>query len=161
MNSLHHPRGQSLLEVILAATLISAGLVAALALATNSQRSADFSKNNNTAGNFNYQVVDWLREIRDSEGWGSFSYYLQADTAGSQLTYCLNSALPTAVSGFADLTAGSSCDSASIPNTIFSREVTLNLSLLDSGLLTGTVSTSWVDRTTHSNKLEFEMTKWQ
>lgn len=156
-----HPAGQSILEVVLAATLIAVGLVAALSLATNSQRTADFSKSNNLATNYNYQVVDWLRETRAREGWSNFAYYLDADTGGNTLTYCLNGALPNSSAAFEALSGGSSCNSGgTIPNTLFSRQVSLDLSQVGSGRITGTVTTYWTDRTQHSNNLEFELTEW-
>lgn len=155
------PTGQSILEVVLAATLIAVGLVAALSLATNSQKSADFSKSNNLATNYNYQAVDWLRDVRTREGWDNMIYYLSADSGGSSLTYCLNSSLPTDTAGFAALPADSNCSTGgTIPGTSFARQVSFDLSQLPSGKISGTVTTFWQEKVERENNLEFELTKW-
>jgi len=150
--------GASILEIIIATTIIAVGLVAALSLATNSQKSSDYSRDNNLATNYSYQVVDWLRDIKTTLGWTNLVYYIQADAGGnSSITYCLNSTLPTDETSFEALTTGSDCTSSTIPNTVFSRELTLDIS---SDSLSGTVTTYWQEKVQRSNTIELELTKW-
>lgn len=152
------PRGQTILEIVIATTLIVVGLIAALSLANNSQKTTNFSKNNSLATNYSYQVVDWLRNLRASLGWATFAYYLGEDSGGNSLTYCLSSSLPETEVGFAALEGSGSCNpDTHLGDTIFSRQVVLDLSDLSSGLVRGQVTTSWQENTLHHHQLDFEI----
>lgn len=153
------PQGQSLLEVVLATTLIAIGIVAALSLANTSQKSTNYSKSLNLATNYSYEVADWLRSTRSLLGWDNFTYYLSQDSAGTGVTYCLNSTLPDE-SSFPDLESGPCPEGSYLDSTIYSRSVTLDLSNLASDSLSAEITTSWQENTTRSNTLEIKLNKW-
>lgn len=152
--------GQSILEVVLATTLIAVGLIAALALGNSSQKSASFSRNVNLATNYSYQVADWARNMRTYLGWSNFTYIIQEDNLTS-VTYCLNSTLPSSDLEFQALTSASCAEGDTLSGTIFSRELILDLTNLATGTIDAKVTTSWLENTVHTNNLEFELTQWQ
>jgi hypothetical protein len=152
--------GQSILEVVLATTLIAVGLIAALSLGNSSQKSASFSRNVNVAGNYSYQVTDWVRNLRTLLGWQNLVYLLQEDDP-TNVTYCLNDSLPSTEAEFQALGSGSCPELSTIPDTIFSREISFDLTDVADGKITGSVVTSWQEEELRTNNLSFELTAWQ
>lgn len=154
------PTGQSILEVVLATSLIAVGLIAALALGNSSQKSASFSRNVNVAGNYSYQVADWARTLRTYLGWGNFTYLISED-GSENVTYCLNGTLPTTDLEFQALTPGACDEDSFLTGTeIYQREVNFDLTNLASGAITATVTTSWQEEELRTNELTFELTEW-
>lgn len=153
-------KGTGVLEIIITSALIAIGLVGILSLATRSQKTTDFSRDNNLATNYSYQVADWLRDLRTTLGWDTFTYYLTEDSA-NPVVYCLNSTLPTEELTFAALVNGSCLPSSVIQDTVFSREVSIDLSNLASDYLTGTITTTWEGNKTYTNILEVRLSKWE
>jgi len=153
-------RGSSVLEITIAAALISIGLVGIISLATRSQRSTDFSKNNNLATNYSYQAIDWIRDLRNTLGYDTLIYYLTED-GSNPVIYCLNTNLPTTEANLKALTNSSCAISDHIPNTLFSREISIDLSNLASNYITAIATTQWEGNKTYTNTLEVKLTKWQ
>ncbi len=152
--------GSTIIEVLLAATLISTAILASLALSSSSQKQTDFSRDFNTATVYNNQALDWLRSIRTQTGWRSFTNELDLDTSGNSVTYCLSS-LPAAAS-FAGLTSNP-CDendpADKIAGTSFMREVTLTFSGSPPDTVSAVISTFW-DLRAHYATAETTLTEW-
>ena len=154
-------RGDSILEIIIASALIVIGLVSILSLATRSQKTSDFSRDNNHATNYSYEANDWLRDMRNILGFDTLAYYLSEDSLANDTTYCLNSTLPTTEIDFEALDYGECASGDTITDSVFYREISLDLSTLASDYITGIITTSWEGNTTHTNILEIKLTKWQ
>lgn len=151
-------RGSSIIEVLIAATLISISIIAALSLSSFSQKQTDFSRDLNKATFYNTQSIDWLRNMRTMLGWGSFVNELDLDTAGSTLLYCLNS-LPTTVAQYAALTPSAGCDTAYITGTPFQREMKFTLVGSPVTSVSVSVTTYWQLRA-RSTTTETTLTEW-
>ncbi len=89
--------GQTLVEVTFATAVISLVLVALLSTVIQSLRNARVSLEQTKSTQYAQEVVEWLRSVRDREGWGQF--YGNLASVGADLTYCL----PTIASSSADL----------------------------------------------------------
>lgn len=129
--------GQSLIEVTFATAVISLVLVALLSTVIQSLRNARVSLEQTKSTQYAQEVVEWLRSLRDREGWGVLYGNLVA--VGPDLTYCL----PTIATTSADLAAleqGDCADDEVIPDTQYSRQV--RLELLTTEQLKATVSVS-------------------
>lgn len=116
--------GQSLIEVTFATAVISLVLVALLAAVIQSLRNARVSLEQTKSTQHAQEVVEWLRSLRDREGWGVL--YGNLATVGTDLTYCL----PTVATTSADLVAleqGACDDEEVIPDTQYSRQVQIQL----------------------------------
>src|SRR5690242_14672897 len=101
-----HKQGQSIVEVVIATTLISIGIIAALSLSNYSAKQNTYSKALNDATTLNNQAADWLRSQKTQVGWATLVDKLETDSAGARSTYCLSS-LPAAPETFLDLDPGS------------------------------------------------------
>lgn len=152
--------GQSIVEVVIATTLISIGIVAALSLANYSARQNTYAKLVNEATSYNNQAADWLRAERVRLGWGEFTAKLTSDSAGSAVAYCLVS-LSLASVDFTSLAPGNCNPTDYIVGTIFVRELIVDLDSLGDGQLTATVTTSWQDKTIHRIPLVTELSQWK
>lgn len=152
--------GQSIVEVVIATTLISIGVVAALSLANYSTKQNIYSKSLNQATSYNSQVADWLRSQKTKIGWAAFIEKLQADSGGGTSTYCLAS-IPSGASDFTTLAAGNCDPTDYISNTLFIRELTVDISDVSAGLVRASVVTSWVEKTTRTATLTMELSQWQ
>lgn len=152
-------RGQSIVETVIAAALISIALIAALSLSTRSERQTSYARNSAEATKYASQAGDWFRTQRNSLGWATLVAKAQAESVNNLAVYCLNS-IPN---NFDDLSlATGECDSlAYIPNTYFTRAVVVDTSLAATGILKVTVSVSWQEKSIRQTTLELELTSWQ
>lgn len=151
--------GQSIIEVLIATAVVAVLLVSLLILGTNSLKATTYARNLNQATAYSNQVGDWLRNMKESVGWGIFSTTILEDTATSTVTYCL-STLPADATEFRAL-ANQPCTSTdTIPQTIFTRNVILNVDLIN-GTITATINTTWEANTTRNATIYVTLTQWK
>lgn len=151
--------GQSIIEVVIAATLISIGMVAALSLSNYSTRQNTYAKYINQTTSYNNQAGDWLRSEKARLGWNQFAAKLTGD-GGPLVTYCLPNADLTGVD-FLTLNAGNCGAADLIPNTFMTRSLSFDLGNIGNGKINLTVTTSWTDKTTHNLSLTMEISQWK
>lgn len=151
---------QSLVETVIAAGLIAIGIVAAMALSTRSESQTSYAKQLAEANRYAIQAQDFFRTTRTYNGWNAIASKISSDATSNITTYCL----PT-VSGdpttFFTLTPASCTSIDVIPTTRFTRQITIDSSRYDQGILSLTISVSWPDKTTRTTILEMELTRWQ
>jgi Tfp pilus assembly protein PilV len=152
--------GQSIVEVVIATTLISIGIIAALSLSNFSTKQNTYSKALNDATSYNNQVADWLRAQKTQLGWAAFTDKLTTDAGGGVATYCLMS-LPSGADDFTALTAAPCNPTDFIDGTAYTRELQLDINNLADGRIPTTVITSWEEKVTRSATLNMELTQWQ
>lgn len=154
-------RGTSIIEVVIAAALISISVIAALSLANHSQKQNTYARDLAEASKYIAEGADWLRTERDELGWATMAAKVEEDDAVGDTSYCLNS-LPTSQeqTDFTNLTP-SSCDPTDfIPGTIFQRQVVIDPPAAGSGILKATIVVTWSDNIAREATLEMELTQW-
>lgn len=120
-------KGQTILETTLAAALISVAIVAALALSTNTEKEASYSRDLNVATRYNYQAIDWIKQVKAEIGWSTLLAKIESDGSGS--LYCLNT-IPASPDDFVtiDKTTKDDCSSTFVDDkNRFYRTVTIVL----------------------------------
>lgn len=149
----------TILETVIAATLISVAIVASLRLSTNSQKETSYARNLSLATKYNYQSVDWLKNVRNELGWANFAGQIEAE--GGSVLYCLNY-LPDDPADFTGLTASSkeACSGSILtsPEGSFYRTVTLTLDNPNSVQIFAV--TYWPGSVEHSVTAETSLTNY-
>lgn len=113
-------RGQSLIEVAFATAVVSIVLVGLLSSVIQSMSNSRIALEQTRSTQYAQEVIEWLRQRRDVEGWGEFATNFSA--VGVDLLYCL----PTLPASTAALVAGGTglCDETGvIPETEYVREL--------------------------------------
>lgn len=139
-------KGTSIIEIVIAASLISMAVIAALSLANQSQKQNSYAKNLSEATKYATQGADWIRNEKNTLGWSTINTL-------SDGTYCLND-FPL------DMTAiqSGSCDSAShVDSTIFTREIEMVKSV---DTINITVIVSWIEQVKRQATIELELSSW-
>lgn len=116
----HSQKGQSLIEVAFATAVVSIVLVALLSSVIQAMSNSRVALEQTKTTQYQQEVVEWLHQQRDVEGWGVFASEFAA--VGNDLTYCL----PSVPEDFAALTNSESgpCDNEEvIPETLFQRSL--------------------------------------
>ncbi|HSW90063.1 MAG TPA: type II secretion system protein [Patescibacteria group bacterium] len=132
--------GQTLIEILIAITLIVFVLTSLASGLSLGVRNSRFSANASTAKDRITEAQEWVRSVENQAGWESFYQMVSADNP--PVTYCLTS-LPTSVQEF-DALIGSNClPSETIPNTVFSRAMTLTV--VSPTAIDSLVTISWID----------------
>lgn len=139
-------RGTSIIEVVIAATLISVAIVAALSLTNQSQKQNTYAKGLAEATKYATQAADWIRSERDRLGYATL--YTVDDGV-----YCLNS-LP---SDYTVMETGSCSDNSFIASTVFQREVSLTKT---ADTINAVVTITWMESVERQAKIEMELTSW-
>jgi len=139
-------KGTSIIEIVIATTLISVAIISALSLTNQSQKQNTYAKGLAEATKYATQASDWIRSQRDELGYATLY-----SIAGG--IYCLNS-LP---SDYTLIETGACNDNSFISNTIFQREVTLTKNL-DS--INALIIVTWMDSIERQSKIEMELTSW-
>ena len=155
---MRYRNGSTIIEVLIAATLISTAILAALSLGSSNQKQTDFSRYLNQATIYNNQALDWFRNLRTKMGWESFINELDLDTDTGTVSYCLNT-LPEDTAGFAALSANLCGETEVIGATVFQREVTLTFSGAPVDTASVIMTTSWQGKA-HQITTEGTLTKW-
>lgn len=134
--------GQSLIELLVALTLMMLLVVAVVGLATVSVKTSYFAKKETAAKRYAEELVEWLREQKKSD-WTSFLF--DKSTTEGQV-YCFNT------SPIASWPSVGVCSNATLDG-MYKREVTLSRSLDNSSVVV-TVVVSWEDSSgLHETKL--------
>lgn len=117
-------KGVTLLEVMFATAAVSLVLVAVLSTIIRSLQNSRSSLEQAKATQYSREVLEWLRQERDSNGWIVFAENMPE--SGTSQIYCL-SAVPN---GLPALTSqqGNCEENQKIANTIYTRELTLSRS---------------------------------
>lgn len=154
-------QGTSIIEVVIAAALISISVIAALSLSNHSQKQTTYSKDLAEASKYLSEGADWLRAERSELGWATVAAKVESDNSSGQTTYCLNT-LPGAdtLTDFTDLIPSVCNPGTVISGTIFQREIIVNPPDLISGILKATLVVSWVEKDEHRASLDVELTQW-
>lgn len=151
--------GSTIIEVLVAATLIATAILAGLSLSSTTQKQTDSSRYTNQATIYNNQAIDWMRNMRNVMGWANFANELSLDAGGSPVTYCLNT-LPSTSSGFAALTSGSCGESDVIGTTVgYQREAVITLSGSPPSMASVLIHTYWSAKA-HKITTEAGLTEW-
>lgn len=140
-------RGASILEIIIAAAMISMAVIAALSLTSKSQSQNNYARRSTEATRYANQVADWLRGERDNLGFTELS---ESITAG---TYCLVS-LPTDITS---LPGAGDCGSTQLIDNVFKRSLVLSKT---ADTITAQVEINWEDATTRTTIIDLELKKW-
>ena len=151
-------KGQTILEVVIAAALISVAIIAALSLSNTTAKETTYSRDFNRATQYNTEAVDWIRSMRDSLGWPSLVDTLTSDSPLS-VVYCLDS-LVTTTAEFIALSNASCGAGEYITGTIFIREITIDLASAATGEVGVSVTTSWTGNLPHSVSTETKINRW-
>lgn len=125
--------GQSLIELLVALTLIMVVIVAVVGLAAISIKTSYFAKRETTAKRYAEEAMEWLREQKKND-WAIF-LFTKSTTAGQ--TYCFNSSPVTS------WPLAGACSNANLDG-IYKREATL-LRSSDNKNVSVTVVVSWAD----------------
>lgn len=152
--------GQSILEVVIATTLISMGVIAALSLTNQSQKSSNFAKTLDAATAYNNQVADFLRNQKNQLGYATLTEKFVLDSSAGVATYCFAS-LPADSAAFLAINPGICSDTDLILGTIFKRDVSVDLSNSNSGIIPINITTSWYDSGARRAELNMEISKWK
>ncbi len=153
-------QGQSILEVVIATTLISMGVIAALSLTNQSQKSSNYSKTLDAANSYNNQAADYLRNQKNQLGFATLAEKFSEDSSGGVATYCLAS-LPADTASFLALAPGICDEAAVIQGTAFQRTLTITTSQVGQGTLPLTLTTTWSDTAVRTATLNLELTQWK
>lgn len=153
--------GQSILEVVIATTLISMGVIAALSLTNQSQKTSTFAKQLNEATAYNNQLADYLRTAKSTHGFTTLSTIFTEDSQGGIVTYCFP-ALTDTLANFLTINPGSCSPTDYIQGTAFVRQMVVDTSnIATTGIIPITITTSWEDKSTRNAVLNMELTKWK
>jgi Tfp pilus assembly protein PilV len=139
-------RGTSIIEIVIAAALISIAVIAALSLMNQSQKQNTYARDLAIATKYASQGADWIRNERNRVGWATL---YDVDDG----TYCLNT-LPT---DFSSMEVGSCSDTSFIESTIFQREVII---VKDSDSINITIAITWLEQVERQTSIEMELTSW-
>lgn len=151
--------GQSIIEVVIATTLISIGVIAALSLTNQSQKSSNYAKLLDLANSYNNQLADYLRNQKAKVGWGNMVEKIDADASSGYAYYCFNTLSEN--EDFLEKTAGSCPEDSYLDGTLFSREVEFDARTLATGILPTIITTSWEDKATRTATLNLELSQWK
>lgn len=137
-------RGTSILEVVIAAAMISFAVIASLSLTSKSQSQSDYARRTASASKYGSELADWIRGQRDSYGF--------AELASITGTYCITTlpADPTELR-----TTPSTC--SSLIENVYTRTITLTS---DADSISAEIIVSWEDQSTRSQTINLELTKW-
>ena len=141
-------RGTSIIEILIATTMISVAVIAALSLMNRSQSQNIYARDLSEATRYNTQAADWIRTQRDTLGFATIYAYAEDAT-----DYCLNS-FP---SDFTYIVA-ESCGTEYITGTVYQRKITM--SKPDVNTLKFIIIVSWQEKTTRQATIEMELNKW-
>lgn len=157
-------RGTSIIEIVVAAALISVAIISALSLANHSQKENKYARDLAEATKYATQGADWMRTQRDVIGWATIRAKVLEDDVSNIATYCLNilPAISTTTTDidFSDLTPGDCTPLDYISSTSFTRQMMVDTSSEASGILKITVSVTWQEQTPRQATVNMELTQW-
>lgn len=146
-------RGTSIIEIVIAAGLISVAVIAAMSLTNQSQKQNNSARGVAEATKYNTQASDWLRAERDTLGWATI-----AAKTPSTTSYCLN-IIPANFNDLPNTTYP--CPASSyISGTQYKRYITLDPTNKATGVIKFTITVTWEEKTTRTVTTEMELNSW-
>lgn len=139
-------RGTSIIEIVIAAALISIAIIAALSLANHSQKQNTYARGLAEATKYTTQASDWIRTQKNTLGWATIN------TLGAG-SYCLNE-FPT---DFTAISPGD-CGSLYIPTTMFQRKIFISKD--NPSLIKIIIEVSWQENGPRQATIEMELAQW-
>jgi type II secretory pathway pseudopilin PulG len=112
--------GQSLIEVAFATAVVSVVLVGLLSSVIQSMSNSRIALEQTKSTQYAQEVIEWLRQRRDVEGWGVFA--TNFSVVGEDLLYCLPD-LPADTAALVGAGTGQCDDEGVIPETAYVREL--------------------------------------
>jgi type II secretory pathway pseudopilin PulG len=155
-----HLSGQSILEVVIATTLISMGVIAALSLTNQSQKTSNYAKTLDSANLYNNQAADYFRNQKTTLGYATLAEKFLAESSGGVATYCLPT-LPSDTDNLLNLNPGACDELELIPSTQFHRSLSVDTTSLNTGIIPLTITTSWQDGGDRQATLNLELSQWK
>lgn len=137
----HSNSGQTLIEVIVAVSLIVLVLVTLVSGVALSVRNGRQAKSQAQAKEFVREGTEWIRSLRDSEGWETLIAAIDAGGGAAGQTYCLPT-LPLSIDQFSALSPSAVANCPIIAGTEFTRSIQLVVNG-PSNRLDATVRTTW------------------
>jgi Tfp pilus assembly protein PilW len=113
-------QGVTLLEVMFATAAVSLVLVAVLSTIIRSLQNSRSSLEQAKSTQYSREVLEWLRQERDSNGWVAFAENMPEN--GTFQVYCL-SEIPNGLPALNEKQG--TCENENIANTIYTRELTI------------------------------------
>ena len=157
-SNLHLLSGQTILEILVAAAIITTLFVGLLSLNTNSMKGSTYTKELNQANEYASQLADWLKNQKNTLGWTTLFDLLNEDTNNDYVTYCFNN-LPTSLNNFRNL-SNSNCPSSSyITNTNFQRSAVFDLASHNQGIINVEITVQWEEGAKQVN-LNTQLNRW-
>ncbi len=160
MKNNNHRSGGSILEVVIATTLISMGVIAALSLTNQSQKSSNYAKTLDAATAYNNQAADYLRNQKNQLGYATLAEMFTNDSSGGVAHYCLAN-LPTDSASFLALNPGTCGDTDVLQGTSFMRDLEVDVRNSGAGIIPITITTSWYDSSIRRAVLNMEISQWK
>lgn len=114
--------GQTIVEVLIAATAMVIVIVAIISGMTLSLRNSTFSNSQALATKRTQEAIEVLRRFQVELGWESFYSIISSQGSRTNFTYCMAS-VPETVSELRTLPTSSCGAGTVIPDTPFTREV--------------------------------------
>ncbi len=150
-------RGTSIIEIVIAAALISVSVIAALSLTNRSQKQNTYSRDLSEATKYATQAADWLRTERDILGWATMADKVTTD--GTDSVYCLNN-FPATDSDFTQITPGACTQGDYIPSTQFTRYAIVDTSSIATRVIKFSLTVSWMENELRQSVIELELAQW-
>lgn len=120
MRKLVAQSGQSLIEVAFATAVVSVVLVGLLSSVIQSMSNSRVALEQTKSTQYAQEVIEWLRQRRDVEGWGVFS--TRFSVVGTDLLYCLPT-MPVDTEALVGGGTGQCDEEGVIPETAYVREL--------------------------------------
>ncbi len=140
-------KGTSIIEIVIAASLISMAVIAALSLTNRSQKQSTYARNLAEATKYASEASDWIRNERTNLGWATMSTM-------SDGVYCLN----TLPADFTLISSGSCLSGNYITgSTIYQR--TLNMTKSATSIKFN-IEVSWQENVPRQATIEMELSEW-
>lgn len=119
----HAEAGQSLIEVAFATAVVSVVLVGLLSSVIQSMSNSRIALEQTKSTQYAQEVIEWLRQQRDVDGWGVFASRFSA--VGNDLLYCLPT-LPADTDVLVGAGTGACDEEGAIPETAYVRQLQVN-----------------------------------
>lgn len=121
--------GFTMVEVLVAVAVVAMVMTAVVSGVSFSVKNTRYARDKSLAVRYAQESLEWVRRMRDENGWGVFYADVSAD--GGTVVYCLSD-LPSVYTEFANLN-NSVCDANDVigGDTIFLREMELVVGATD------------------------------
>lgn len=135
MNHNYVRNGYLLIEVLISVVLIATTLTALVSLQRRSLSISDTSRNESVATRYAQESIEWIRKIRDEEGWIPFEQALSPSK-----DFCLNQELEHTFTNF--LSLPSDCTGQALLQQIFTRTMHITITAGQANIVS---EVSWQD----------------